>query len=138
MFNKIVPKVGQVVKTGGERYDAYNAGSTALKAGDAVELVEVKYGRIGVKKIDTGECIGFVVSETIDREYKAGAEFTYASSHSFIALNAVTAIDVGDKVKAGATGVSEATLPADAALVVGTAYSKAAIAEVVVIKLSVN
>lgn len=138
MFTKVEPKIGQIVKTGGERYDAYNASATVLKAGDAVELVEVKFGRIGVQKLASGECIGFVVSENIDREFAKGDEFTYASSHSFIALNAVDAIAVGDKVKAAATGVDKATLPADAALVVGTAYSDAALGEIVIVKLSVE
>lgn len=138
MFTKVEPKIGQIVKTSGDRYDAYNASSTVLKAGDAVELAEVKFGRIGVKKLDSGECIGFVASENIDREFEEGAELTYASSHSFIALNAVAAISVKDKVKAAATGVDVATLPADEALVVGTAYSDAALGEIVIIKLSVN
>jgi|SRR5690554_1386606 len=148
MFTKVEPKIGQIVKTGGERYDAYNASSTALKAGDAVELVEVKFGRIGVQKLDSGECIGFVVSENIDREFEKGAEFTYASSHSFIALNAVGAIEVGDKVVPGATGGVEVATEPDAGetppvvgnldKVVGTAYSDAADKEIVIIKLSVN
>ena len=146
MFTKVEPKIGQIVKTGGERYDAYNASSTALKAGDAVELVEVKFGRIGVQKLDSGECIGFVVSENIDREFGEGAEFTYASSHSFIALNAVGAIEVGDKVVPATGGVEVATEPDEGPpvvvgnldKVVGTAYSDAADGEIVIIKLSVN
>lgn len=151
MFTKVEPKIGQIVKTGGERYDAYNASSdpeVTLKAGDAVELVEVEFGRIGVQKLDSGECIGFVVSENIDREFVVGAELTYASSHSFIALNAVGAIEAGDKVvPAAAGGVEVATEPDDGETppvvgnldkVVGTAYSDAANAEIVIIKLSVN
>lgn len=146
MFTKVEPKIGQIVKTGGERYDAYNASSTALKAGDAVELAEVKFGRIGVQKLDSGECIGFVVSENIDREFAEGDEFTYASSHSFIALNAVGAIEVGDKVVPATGGVEVATEPDEGPpvvagnldKVVGTAYSDAADGEIVIIKLSVN
>lgn len=147
MFTKVEPKIGQIVKTGGERYDAYNASSTALKAGDAVELAEVKFGRIGVQKLDSGECIGFVVSENIDREFAKGDEFTYASSHSFIALNAVGAIEVGDKVVPATGGVEVATEPDEEETppvvgnldkVVGTAYSDAADGEIVIIKLSVN
>ena len=138
MFAKINPKVGQVVKQGGERYDAYNAGSTVLKAGDAVSLLEVKNGKIGVVKWTAGKALGFVVSETIDKEIKEGDFLTYASDNSFIALNASSALSVGDKIVATATGVSEATLPADAALVCGTAYSDAALDGIVVCKLNVE
>lgn len=130
-MNELKPALGQVVKSGGERYEVLNKGATALKAGDPVSLIAGAGNNIQVEKnvLAANTTYGIVVHEPFYAEHKQNKNLTVARNGSHIVLAVTEGEDVkrGDKVQFTIdTAAIESTVEAlDAGKSIGVAVSDA-------------
>ena len=128
--------LGQVVKSGGERYEVTNVGDDAVKKGYPVKLSATGSDKnITVTKLAlvTDTVYGFVVHEPFYEEYEKGKTFTIGRKGTHIALTASEAISRGEEVEL--SDLIGGVAVKNTGKTVGVAVSNAAKDELVIVEL---